>query len=117
MKIPLNMSGDGAPGPGGQKVPESQILAAKGGDWSAKNELARVYLPLITSLAEKRTSDTAKLNTYIEAGRDGLAKAARKYKRSVGVDRFQIFALDFIEAAMDGVDNGPSGFFSRLFGK
>ena len=39
-------------------------------------------------------------------------KATKKYKKSVGAEHFQLFALDFIEKNMDGAG---AGFFSRLF--
>jgi DNA-directed RNA polymerase specialized sigma subunit len=97
-----------------QRVLAQDILAAKKGDWDAKSSLARTFTPLLTSLAEKRAAKPTDMNKYIDAGKEGLFKAARKYKSSVGADRFQIFALDFIEDAMDHVDQG-GGFFSRLF--
>jgi len=98
------------------RILERDIVAAKKGDWNAKNNLARSFLPLLTSLAEKRTTDPGRINLYIEAGKEGLFRAARRYKQSVGADSFQIFALDFIEAAMDRGVGGKKGLFSRLFG-
>lgn len=97
------------------KALEQDVLKAKGGDWTAKKRLARTFSPLINSLAEKRSSEPAKINQYIEAGKNGLLTATKKYKKSVGAQNFQIFALDFIETAMNRVDKG-GGFFSRLFG-
>ena len=41
--------------------------------------------------------------------------AAKKYKSSVGADKFQIFALDYIESNMDALNKG-GGFLSKLFG-
>ena len=119
MKISLNVGQDGSNSTRATqaRILERDILAAKKGDWNAKNSLARSFLPLLTSLAEKRANDVGKINLFIEAGKEGLFRAAKKYKQSVGADSFQIFALDFIEAAMDRGIEGKQGFFSRLFGK
>jgi len=118
MKISLNVGQDGAGSSRSAqaRILERDILAAKKGDWNAKNNLARLFLPLLTSLAEKRAGETSKINLCIEAGKEGLFRAAKKYKPSVGADSFQIFALDFIEAAMDRGMSGKQGLFSRLFG-
>jgi DNA-directed RNA polymerase specialized sigma subunit len=117
MKIPLHLSQDGdqTSRAAQAKVLEHDILAARKGDWNAKHNLTRTFMPLITSLAEKRAKDNAQLNKYIEAGKAGLLNAVRKYKSSIGADKFQIFALDYIEAAMDR-QNRPAGILSRLFG-
>jgi hypothetical protein len=119
MKISLNM---GPEGPEQKKrtearVLEHDILAAKDGDWNAKGNLVRMFMPLLTSLAEKRTAENAKMNAYIEAGKKGIFTAAKKYKKNIGPEGFEIFALDFIESAMDRAADGAGGFFSRLFGK
>jgi len=99
------------------KALEREVLSAKKGDWNAKNSLARTFMPLIKSLAEKRSSEPAKVNRYIEAGKNGLFTAVKKYKSSVGPDKFQIFALDFIEKSMDREEKGAGvGIFARLFG-
>jgi DNA-directed RNA polymerase sigma subunit (sigma70/sigma32) len=123
MKIALNMGGDANDPKAAQKVLERDILAAKDGDWNAKGNLARVFMPLLTSLAEKRTKDPARLNRCVEAGKQGLFHAARKYKSSMGPDHFRVFALDFIEQSMDRAvkaeETGPGqgGLLSRLFGR
>jgi DNA-directed RNA polymerase specialized sigma subunit len=117
MKIPLNL-GQNASQSTSQahaKVLERDILAAQKGDWNAKNNLMRTFAPLLTALASKRSSDVAKINDYIEAGKKGLFDAAKKYKQGTA-DRFNLFALEFIEKEMDGVDHG-GGFFAKLFGK
>lgn len=101
---------------GPKSVPEKIILAVKNGDWTAKNQLTSAFNPLITSLAEKRGANVSEINAYIEAGNQGLVAAAKKYKSSIGADKFQVFALDFIEAHMNRLSGG-GGFFSRLFGK
>jgi DNA-directed RNA polymerase specialized sigma subunit len=116
MKIPLNMDDGKVPSAAAQvQALERDILAAKRGDWTARNNLARSFTPLISSLAEKRTAEPAKLNDYIEAGKKGLFTAAKKFKPSMGADKFQVFALDFIESSMDTAAKG-GGFFARLFG-
>lgn len=99
------------------RVLEHDILAAKQGDWNAKNQLVRMFMPLLTSLAQKRTSDTAKINLLIDAGKKGIFLAAKKYKKDIGAENFQIFALDFVDKAMDQASSGKGGFFARLFGK
>ncbi len=97
-------------------VLEHDILACKKGDWTAKKNLARTFQPLIRNLAERRCKgDTKQMNALIEAGREGLFVAARKYKPSVGANHFRVFALDYIEGRMDGGSSG--GFLSRLFGR
>lgn len=119
MKIALNMGNAG----GNQsarvtqaKVTERDILGAKKGDWNAKNSLVRTFLPLIASLAEKRSKDPHSLNDYVEAGKDGLFRAARKYTPGEGIEKFDIFVVDFIDEAMNRHDKG-GGFWSRLFGR
>ena len=117
MKIPLNM-GQGDPKSTNEthaRILERDILAAQRGDWNAKNNIARTYTPLLTNLASRRSSEVAKINDYIEAGKKGLFLAAKKYKQGTA-DRFSIFILDFIEKEMNRVDHG-GGFFAKLFGK
>ena len=117
MKIALNMGQESdLRGPAAQdRVLELDVLSVKSGDWSAKQRLARQFLPLITSSAEKRTDDPTKRNSYIEAGKEGVVRAAKKYKKSDGAHMFRIAVVEYIENAMDRVDKG--GFFSRLFGR
>lgn len=118
MKIPLKLGQNGMQSSKAAeaKVLERDVLAAKKGDWQAKNNLIRTFTPLITSLAKKRSNNTSETNKYIEAGKNGLLAAAKKYKQNIGPDKFQVFALDFIETSMDRTDK-KGGFFSRLFRK
>jgi DNA-directed RNA polymerase specialized sigma subunit len=119
MKIPLHVNKDGntSSKAAQTKLMEKDIIAAKRGDWTAKNNLIRTFTPLLTSLAQKRSSDTGEINKYIEAGKNGLFTAVTKYKQSVGPERFRVFALDFIENNMDRAAKGKGeGFLSRLFG-
>lgn len=120
MKIPLHaMHGDSRAALHREtRFTEGEIQACKRGDWEAKHRMATLFMPLIVSLAKKRAADgdVAKLNLLTEAGKKGLFAAARKYKPAIGADKFQVFALDFIEAAMDRAASGGS-WLSRLFGR
>lgn len=118
MKIPLHLANNGPQSTQATQTKnlERDILATKRGDWNAKNSLAKTFMPLITSLAEKRTTDNVQKNKLIEAGKEGLFNAARRYKENMGPEKFRIFALDFIESSMDNVGKG-GGFFARLFGR
>jgi len=91
------------------------LIAAKRGDWNAKNSLCRTFLPLMTSLIQKRTTETAKQNAMMERAKDGLLKAVKKFHMDQGADKFQIFALNYIETSLDA--NPKVGFFARLFRK
>jgi len=114
MKIGLNMGGDQhvSSKKAHDKELERIILATKEGDWTAKTKLAKEFMPLLTSLAEKRTKETGKMNELIEKGKNGLYAACKKYKPVMGVNKFRVFAVNYIEKYMDG----KVGFFSRLFG-
>ncbi len=122
MKISLNMGSMSPQGPNAKRasqarILEADILGAKRGDWNSKNNLTREFTSLIQSLAEKRATEVAEINHYIDAGKAGLIAAAKKYKPSIGPQGFQIFALDFIEARMERAAKGGGSWFSRLFGK
>jgi len=94
---------------------EKDIKAAKKGDWEARHRIERNLMPLLKNLAEKRTQDTAGFNQMIEAGKAGIATAIRKVGNDISGDRFQIFALPFIEESMDK-SRKPS-LLRRLFGR
>ena len=114
MKIPLNVPPAQATSVAAEnKVLERDVLAAQKGDWEAKKAVVRTFMPLLQSLAQKRAKDVPTINSLIEKGKEGLLTAVAKYKRSMGPDRFRIFALDHIEAAMDRKKSG--GFWARLF--
>ena len=92
MKISLNMD---TGGPDDKKQVRARalgrdILAAKSGDWNAKNNLVRSYMPLLTSLAQKRAGETAQVNVYVEAGKEGIYTAAKKYKKNMPPGEFQV---------------------------
>ena len=118
MKIPLKLGQDEQPSTAAAAAAAiaRDVRAVKAGDWNAKNSLVRAFQPLLTSLSEKRAhGDNGKHNRYSDAGKEGLFKAAKKYKAKSNGDNFQLFALDYIERAMDGVDQS-GGLMSRLFG-
>jgi DNA-directed RNA polymerase specialized sigma subunit len=94
---------------------ERVILAAKAGDFEARDALFQHYMSLLTSLAKKRTNDVSEINQLIEGGKTGLLNAAHKYKPSITPEKFKLFALDFIEKGMS--DTTHHGFFSRFFKK
>jgi len=115
MKIPLQTnSEEGQTAAAARtKALQHDLLASKKGDWEARNSVIRTFTPLLTSMAEKRSSDTREVGLLVDAGKAGLEKAIKKYKPNMGADMFQLFALKFVEKQMDS----PSGgFFSRLFG-
>lgn len=116
MKIPLNMGNDRSQTRNSTqaRVLENEILAAQKGDWEAQRSVTKSFSHLLTSLANKRTSDPKEVSQYVEAGKKGLLTAVKKYKPTVGAANFQLFALDFIEASMER--RGKGGFLSKLFG-
>jgi len=121
MKISLRVGDHSVEDGSGKapKVPESDIQASKRGDWEAKNRIAVAFMPLMISLAKKRMAANKKsltLNDYVEEGKKGLTQAAKHYTPDIGAEKFQIFALDFIEKAMDRLE-GKGGWLSRLFGR
>ena len=116
VKIALNLRQDESTHPDAdrEKAIVRDVEASKKSDWEARTRLVQMFMPLMTSLAKKRTQDTANMNRYIEAGKEGLAKAIKNYR--TGTDgKFQVFALKFIDDAMDRTDH--PGFFARLFGR
>jgi len=124
MKIALNLGQTEPPSRATHlRAMEQNILAAQKGDWNAKGNLVRMFTALLTSLAEKRTADRAQVGPLIEAGKLGLYAAAKKYKHSIGAERFQIFALEFIEKSMDQAISrrftkpGFGAWFAGLFGR
>ncbi len=117
MKISLNLNQKDTYTPDGEdqeKAIDRDVAACKRGDWEAKTRLIQTFMPLMTSLAKKRSSDTSAINRHIEAGKEGLLYAVRHYKPSSNA-KFQIFALPHIEDAMDRLSR--PGFFARLFGR
>jgi DNA-directed RNA polymerase specialized sigma subunit len=117
MKIPLNAGGAGGQASAAARYQalERDLKAAKRGDWEARHRIEASLLPLLKDLAKKRASENGDINTLIEAGKQGIATAIKKYKAASGADRFQVFALRFIEDRMDK-PRASARFFARLFG-
>ncbi len=104
MKIPLfvSSSADAAGSKAQQEVLEQDILSCKRGDWTSRNQLVRVFMPLLRNLAEKRANgDIAEFNRLIDRGKQGLFKAVRRYRPGTGIHHFRLFAVTHIEDAMD----------------
>lgn len=116
MKIALNLRQNETSNPEAEreKAIERDVEGCRRNDWEAKTRLIQGFMPLLTSLARKRSQETSSINRYIEAGKEGLVTAARHFKPSANV-KFQVFALNYIENAMDRIDH--PGFFARLFGR
>lgn len=116
MKIPLKLADhDLHAGPSNQtRELDRDIRGAKSNDWNAKSRLHKTFLPLLTTMAQKRSSDQGRINELVEKGKEGLNRAAKKFNPDTGADKFRIFAVSFVEDAMDGKGGG---FFAKLFGK
>lgn len=90
------------------------IAGCKIGDWEARKKLDRLFQPLLVLLAEKRAGeDIGARNRMLERGREGLQRAAKRFPKHEQVRHFRLFALPFIEVAMDR----PPSFWKRLFGR
>jgi DNA-directed RNA polymerase sigma subunit (sigma70/sigma32) len=116
VKISLNLrqNDTSTPEANREKAIERDVEGCKKNDWEAKTRLIQAFMPLLTSLAKKHTQETALLNRYIEAGKEGLTDAAKNFNPNGGT-KFQLFALNYIEQAMSRVNR--LGFFARLFGR
>jgi DNA-directed RNA polymerase specialized sigma subunit len=116
VKIALNLKQNDADNPEAdrEKAIERDADACRRNDWEAKTRLIHTFMPLLTSLAKKRATETADINRYIEAGKDGLVAATRHYKQGAS-GKFQVFALNYIENEMERLSR--PGFFARLFGR
>lgn len=114
MKIALNMRQDDNTSPEveREKAIERDVEAYRRNDWEAKTRLVQAFMPLLASLAKKRSQDAARMNRYIEAGKEGLATAVKHYKSQSTNGKFQVYALNYIENQMNRVEK--PGFFSRL---
>ena len=118
MKISLNFGDDAGNNARAKQehMLEQLVLATQNGDWSAKNQLGKAFQPLLKSLAQKLSQDSAAENLLIEAGKQGLFKAVKKYKKGMGLDKFELIAVNYIESAMNKQGKGGGGFLSRLLG-
>ena len=97
------------------QVLERDLKAAKRGDWNAKKRVYSSLHDILNEFAAKRSSSNEEINVMLEAGKKGIDQAIKKFKLTSGADRFQIFALPFIEKNMDHPSSG--GLFSKIFGK
>ena len=115
MKIPHKLENhDLHGGPSADvRALDSDIRSAKKNDWNSRSKIHKAFLPLLTQRAQKRASDKAEINKLVEKGKEGINKAVKKFNVKDGANKFRIFAVNYIEAAMDGKGGG---FFSKLFG-
>jgi DNA-directed RNA polymerase specialized sigma subunit len=90
------------------------IAGCRLGDIESRRALEKNFYPLLVMLATKRVgANPAARNPLIENGKQGLRRAVDHFPKRALPRRFRIFALDYIEAAMDR----KPGFWSRLAGK
>jgi DNA-directed RNA polymerase specialized sigma subunit len=114
VKIALNLNQDEhyTPDQDREQSIERDVLNVKKSDWEAKARLVQMFMPLLMSMAKKRTHETAIINRHIEVGKEGLMTAVRRYKPGAG-QKFEVYALSYIESEMDRVSH--PGLFARLF--
>jgi hypothetical protein len=115
MSIHLNTGGNVSSVEARMQAFESNLKAAKRGDWEAKKRVVAAMHDVLQGMASKRAKSNEEMNALLEAGKEGVGQAIKKFKLSSGADRFQIFAVDFIEKKMDNPSSG--GFLARLFGR
>ena len=102
MKIPLNISAAAQHDKTEQVLAfEHDILDSREGDEEARVRLANHFMRFLTALARERSHDVGLINLYVEAGKTGLYRAARKCKQGGSPERFQMFAVPYIEKSMD----------------
>lgn len=115
MKIPLNSGNNGISTESARtQALQKDLLAAKKGDWKARYRIEAAMLPILKEMAHKRASNNHDINALLEAGKAGIATAIKKYKPATGADRFQMFAVRFVEDKMNNLQSGGS-FWSRIF--
>ena len=96
------------------RVMQKDIVAAKKGDWNARRALLAEFRPLLQTMADKRAQTPEDARKLAQAGEAGVVRAIRKFRASSGADHFQVFALPYIEKAME--QPGKPGILARLFG-
>ena len=114
MKIPLSQQelAGLADASGDIEALATTLADCRIGDWEAKRRLERMFHPLLRVMALKRVGqDTAALNRLVELGREGVHQAAKRFPEREPARHFRVFALPFIEFAMD---HRP-GFWERLW--
>ena len=114
MKISLNLGQSDAYTSDAdmEKALDRDVRACRKGDWEAKSRVVQSLMPLLTSLAKKRSTNITDINRYIECGKEGVLTAARNFK-DTSHTKFQIFALRYVEEAMNHMDH--PGLLARLF--
>jgi DNA-directed RNA polymerase specialized sigma subunit len=115
MKIALHMSQNEGQTVGQIEIKKltTYLTSAQKGDWDAKKRIIEMFTPLVKSMVDHRGFTDEDREAAIERGKDGVEKAAKKFKLSNGGDKFQLFALRFIEAAIDK----KATFIGKLFGR
>lgn len=117
MNAPLKLHGSVDPSGRNAELEflERCLAKCQAGDLREHMQLARKFRPLIRTLAEKRAGgpeNVKEINRLASLGREGLYEAVLEYNPKVGIGHFRLFALDYIERAMD---SKPKGFWQRLF--
>ncbi|MEI8242615.1 MAG: hypothetical protein WCI17_05055 [bacterium] len=88
------------------------VSGCKKGDWEAKRNLERLFLPLIAMLADKRAGvDGTARGALVEQGKAGLNRAAKRFPQRELIRRFRLYALNYIEAEMDKPGRGKRSLF------
>jgi DNA-directed RNA polymerase sigma subunit (sigma70/sigma32) len=115
MKIALNMNLAEGQTAGQIEIEKltAYLAAAQRGDWEAKRRIVTMFTPLVKSMAEHRELTGAPLAEAIDRGKRGVERAIKKFKTTSGGDQFQLFALKFIDAAIDS----KGGLLGRLIGR
>ena len=85
-------------------------------DFQIEADFAGLMNPGMVNSSSEICDRVGHIMNYGDGWYGGVYVAARKYKPGMGADKFQVFALEFIEARMNRLARG-GGFFSRLFGK
>ena len=120
MKIPLNMGDDAKRSPQARDLRKLSgiIKAIQEGQWDAGDKLVREMKSYLENLAHKRAhGDEDAYARYLTAAEEGLLKAAKKFDTSDSIDKFKVYALDYIDKSMDKAGGSSGGFLGKLFGK
>ncbi|MBL7114366.1 MAG: hypothetical protein ISS35_01255 [Kiritimatiellae bacterium] len=114
IALDLNQGSTVTAGAAQDRELERLILMARSGDWSAKERLAKMFLPVIQDVATKRGTNGIDESLLIEAGRQGVAKATKKFRPSQGAHGFRVSVVEYVERAIDRASSGSLLF--KLFG-
>jgi DNA-directed RNA polymerase specialized sigma subunit len=115
MKIALNMNQAEGQTAGQIEIEKlvGYLTAAQQGDWEAKARIVTMFTPLVTSMVDHRGLADEARSAAIERGKRGVERAAKKYKLVNGGDKFQLFAIRFIDVAIDS----KGGLLAKLLGR